>query len=87
MLSMSADQVKARITISIDPAVLTQVRSAVEERAAGSVSAFFEQAAIAYLDTDLAWERMLAEMLEETGGPLTAEEIAEADRLIDGDGR
>ena len=75
---------KVKITISVRPDVVAMVRTAVDAGAAKSVSAYFEQAALIDLDADLAWELTLQEMLEETGGPLTPEEIATADRILDG---
>ncbi|MCU1355311.1 MAG: hypothetical protein JWM89_729 [Acidimicrobiales bacterium] len=71
---------KAEITISGDPDVLAAVHAAVEHHAATSVSAFFERAAQADLDAGRELTEMLDELFEETGGPLTAEEIGAADR-------
>lgn len=85
MISMSAkaqDKVKSRVTITVDPDVLALVQAVVADGGARSVSAFFENAALGILDADLAYERMLSEMLQATGGPLTPEEIEETDREL-----
>ena len=81
MMSMtSGPNVKSRITITVDPGVLAMVRTAVDAGTAASVSAFFEWAALDVLDADAAYDRMLDEMLEATGGPLTDQEIEDAER-------
>lgn len=82
MLSMSPDRVKDRITITVDPEVLALVRSAVEAGTASSVSAFFEWAALDAIDADAAYVRTLDEILDETGGPITAEEREESERRL-----
>lgn len=82
MISMSPDKVKSRITITVDPDILAMVQAAVADGAARSVSAFFEWAALDSLDADAAYVRMLDEILEETGGPMTPEEIAETEREL-----
>ncbi len=83
MISMSpADQVKSRITITVDPSVLARVRDVVAAGAASSVSSFFEHAALSDLDADRAYGQLLDNLLEATGGPLTAEEIDATDREL-----
>lgn len=83
MISMSpSEKVKTRITITVDPEILEMVQAVVADGAAKSVSAFFEWAALDSLDADQAYIRMLDDMLEETGGPMTAEEIEETERRL-----
>lgn len=82
ILSMSSDKVKTRITITVDPDILTMVQEAVDEGAARSVSAFFERAALGVLDAHEAYIRMLDDIIEETGGPPTPDEIAETERRL-----
>ena len=82
IISMSPDRVKTRITITVDPDILAMVQAAVADGAARSVSALFETAAVSLLDADLAYVRMLDEILEETGGPMTPEEREETEREL-----
>jgi hypothetical protein len=80
--SMSSDKVKTRITITVDPDILAMVNRAVEAGEARSVSAFFERAALGVLDAHDAYIQMLNEIIEETGGPPTQEEIEETERRL-----
>jgi len=85
MLSMShreQQKVKSRVTITVDPDVLAMVNEAVDNGVAKSVSALFEWAALDFLDADAAYVRMLDEILEETGGPITPEEREESERRL-----
>jgi len=83
MLSMSkSEKVKARITITVDPDILEMVQTLVGEGIYRSVSAFFEYAALDILDADAAYVRMLDEILEETGGPMTDAEREETEREL-----
>ncbi len=72
---------KAKIAVSLPPAVVEQAKRAVSEGRTASVSAYVADALEekAKLD-DLA--ALFDEMLAETGGPLTAEERAAADRAL-----
>jgi hypothetical protein len=74
--------VKKKITISVDPEVLGLVQAAVADGAATSVSAFFEQSALSDLDAEAAFDRLLDEALERSGGPMTSEEEAMVDREL-----
>lgn len=83
MLSMSKPaKVKTRITITVDPEILEQVQALIDDDVYRSVSSFFEWAALDSLDADAAFDRMLDEMLEETGGPMTRAEIEESERRL-----
>lgn len=73
---------KEKITISIRPDVLARIRTAVDAGAAKNVSAYIEQAAIAEVDADRAWNVTLQELLDETGGAPTPEELAEIDAVL-----
>ena len=77
-------QPKAKIAITIDADVLARVRSEVQAGPLRSVSAYIEHAAVNQLTADDDFETMLAEMLEATGGPLTDEERAAAQRILNG---
>lgn len=72
---------KAKIAISLPAELVEQARQAVTQGRATSVSAYVAAALEqrAKLD-DLA--ALLEEMLAETGGPLTEQEAAEADRVL-----
>lgn len=72
---------KAKIAITLPPALVTRAQDAVREGRAPSISAYVASALEekAKLD-DL--KAMLDEMLAETGGPLTARERAAADAAL-----
>lgn len=78
MISMTT---KAKIAVSLPPELVERAHQAVAEGRAPSVSAYVADAIEqkSKLD-DLA--SLLHEMLAGTGGPLTAEESAEADRVL-----
>ncbi|MEA2971615.1 MAG: hypothetical protein QOG82_73 [Actinomycetota bacterium] len=71
----------AKIAVSLPAKLVDQARRAVAEGRAESVSAYVAEALEekAKLD-DLA--SLLDEMLAETGGPLTADEVTAADRAL-----
>lgn len=72
---------KQKIAVSLDPELVEAARTAVAEGRAASVSAYVEEALRAQaMHDDL--EIMLQGMLAETGGPLTDEEKAWADRIL-----
>ncbi|HQV17539.1 MAG TPA: hypothetical protein PLC22_04340 [Gordonia sp. (in: high G+C Gram-positive bacteria)] len=58
------------------------IRELVAEGKADSVSGFVQHAVAVSLDDVAGWGAMLAQALEETGGPLTAEEREWADRIL-----
>jgi hypothetical protein len=67
----------SKMTVSLDPAVAERARQDVENGRAKSVSAWLNDAARARMDgEDLAI--VLAELFEDTGGPLTEHELAQA---------
>lgn len=78
MTSMTA---RAKIAVSLPAELVQRAHQAVAEGRAPSVSAYVADALEqkTKLD-DLA--ALLEEMLADTGGPLTAEEKAEADRAL-----
>jgi len=79
--SMMDGMTTRKIAVSLPERLVEQARRAVVEGRVPSVSAYVAAAIEekAKLD-DLA--QMLQEMLEETGGPLTEAERAEADRAL-----
>ena len=71
-----------KVTITLEESQLEQIRTLVEEGAARSVSSFVQHAVATGLDDAAVWAQMLDDALEETGGPLTKEEIAWADDVL-----
>lgn len=74
---------KAKVTVTMDRDLLAKVRRAVDEGSAPSVSAYVEQAVAQWVADEDA-DAFLDKMLEESGGPMTDEERAWADRVLDG---
>ncbi|MGH8902291.1 MAG: toxin-antitoxin system antitoxin subunit [Egibacteraceae bacterium] len=74
---------KSKVAVSLPPELVAHARRAVAEGRAPTVSAYVAAALEekAKLD-DLA--ELLSEMLAASGGPLTAEERAVADAVLDG---
>jgi hypothetical protein len=71
----------AKIAISVPWDLLARVRAAVKRGEAASVSAYVSKALEEKLGEDDIF-KMFDEMLEETGGPLTPEEIRWADEKL-----
>jgi Arc/MetJ-type ribon-helix-helix transcriptional regulator len=71
----------AKIAVSVPVSVVKRVRRAVARGRAPSVSAYVTAALEHKAQLD-ELEEMLAEMLELTGGPPTATENREADRIL-----
>ncbi len=66
-----------KVTVSLDPAVAERARRDVGEGKAKSLSAWLNDAGRARVEgEDLA--QVLAELFDETGGPLTDEELSRA---------
>lgn len=72
---------KGKIAVSLSQKTIDALHRAVDEGQAPSASAFVEEAVREKLGVD-DLDELLAEMLEETGGPMTPEEIAEIDALL-----
>jgi len=67
----------AKVTVSLDPAVAQRARQDVADGRAKSVSAWLNDAGRARVEgEDLAV--VLAELFDDTGGPLTEHELADA---------
>jgi hypothetical protein len=67
----------AKVTVSLDPAVADRARQDVAEGKAKSVSAWLNDAGRARVEgEDLAI--VLAELFDDTGGPLSEQELAQA---------
>lgn len=66
-----------KVTVSLDPAVAERARRDVAEGRAKSLSAWLNDAGRARIEgEDLA--QVLAKLFDETGGPLTDEELSRA---------
>lgn len=66
-----------KVTVSLDPTVAERARQDVSEGRAKSLSAWLNEAGRARMEReDLA--AVLADLFEETGGPVTEEELARA---------
>jgi Arc/MetJ-type ribon-helix-helix transcriptional regulator len=71
-----------KITITLDEEELARIRGLVESGKAPSVSGFVQHAVRVSLDDVAGWGAMLAQALAQTGGDLTADERAWADRIL-----
>lgn len=71
-----------KITITLDDEQVRQVRYLVDAGRAASVSGFVQHAVSVALDDVAGWGAMLAQALEESGGPMSAEERAWADAAL-----
>ncbi len=74
-------QPKGKIAVSLSQKMIDDLHRAVDEGRAPSVSALVAEAVEQKLADD-DFEALLAEMLEETGGPPTPEETAEMQALL-----
>lgn len=72
-----------KVTITLDDEQLAAVRRLVAAGKAASVSGFLKHAVAVALNDVAGWQAMLAEALEQTGGPLTKREVAWADSVLD----
>lgn len=71
-----------KITISLDAELVEQIRTLVDTGRAASTSGFVQQAVRVALDDIAGWGAMLAQALQDTGGPLSADEKAWADKAL-----
>jgi hypothetical protein len=78
---MISGMTSAKVAISLPKAVLASARAAVKRGEAPSLSAYVSRL-IEEKTSEGDLMKMLEEMLEETGGPLTPEEIAWADGVL-----
>lgn len=73
-----------KITITLPVEQVEQVRALVDAGQATSVSGFVQHAVGLALDDAAGWKEMLAQALDETGGPPTPEELDWADGILGG---
>lgn len=70
-----------KVTVTLDEEDLAAIRELVADGTVSSISGFVQHAVKISLDDVRGWGDELARALEETGGPLTDEERAWADRV------
>ena len=78
---MIGGMTKAKIAVTLPPALVARAQDAVREGRAPSISAYVASALEEKVKLD-DLQVMLDEMLAETGGPLTADERAAADAAL-----
>lgn len=71
-----------KVTITLPANAVDAIRELVAEGKADSVSGFVQHAVKTSLDDVAGWGAVLAQALEETGGPMTPEERAWADEVL-----
>lgn len=71
-----------KVTITLDVEQLQRVRTLVEAGRAASVSGFVQHAVAVALDDVAGWGAMLAQALDDSGGPMSADERAWADKAL-----
>ena len=81
---MGIGMATAKVTITLDEEDLKKIRDLVATRKAASVSGFVQHAVTVALHDVAGWGALLAEALEQTGGPLTKNEKAWADGILAG---
>lgn len=81
-MSMVIGMATQKITVTLESAQVESIRSLIASGQSQSVSGFVQHAVKVSLDDVAGWGAMLAEALNETGGPLTAGEKAWADEAL-----
>jgi Arc/MetJ-type ribon-helix-helix transcriptional regulator len=71
-----------KITITLDEVQVQQIRDLVATGRAASVSGFVQHAVGVAIDDVAGWGAMLAQALEDSGGPMSADEKAWADAAL-----
>ena len=71
-----------KITITLADLPVEQIRDLVTAGRAASVSGFVQHAVGVAIDDVAGWGAMLAQALDESGGPMSAEERAWADAAL-----
>lgn len=71
-----------KITITLGGDQVEQIRNLVVSGKAASVSGFVQHAVGMALDDVASWGAMLVQALDESGGPLTEDEVAWADAAL-----
>lgn len=71
-----------KITVTLPVESVRAIRELVDSGRADSVSGFVQHAVKVSLDDISGWGALLAQALDETGGPLTADERAWAGKVL-----
>jgi Arc/MetJ-type ribon-helix-helix transcriptional regulator len=71
-----------KITITLDGDQVEQIRTLVNDGRAASISGFVQHAVAIALDDVAGWGAMLAQALNASGGPMSADEKAWADTAL-----
>ncbi len=71
-----------KVTITLHEEQVQQIRALVETGRAATVSGFVQHAVGVALDDVAGWGAMLAQALDETGGPMSPDERAWADTAL-----
>jgi hypothetical protein len=71
-----------KVTLTLEVEQLDAIHKLVRARSAKSVSGFVKHAVTVALNDVAGWGAMLAESLEQTGGPVTAQERAWAHGVL-----
>jgi len=79
---MVVGMASVKVTVTLGEQELEQIRSLVAEGQTGSVSGFVQHAVRVGLADVRGWGAMLAQALEETGGPLSDSERRFADSVL-----
>lgn len=74
-----------KVTITLDEHEIARIKELVSSGSVKSVSSFVQRAVSSSLDADAIWTQTLADLLDETGGPLTAAEQRRADQILTSD--
>ena len=74
---------KAKIAISLREDLVARIRARVERGDAESVSGYIQHAIEDQMRAEVEFDEMIAESLEESGGPPTDEELAWAARVFE----
>ena len=80
--SMVSGMATEKITVTVDKQQLEQVRALVSDGKVPNVSAFVKHAVGIALADVAGWAGLLAEALQQTGGPMTQRERAWADSIL-----
>ena len=73
-----------KITITLPDSQLEEIQKRVRAKSAKRISAWVQRAVEKTLENEADFRAMIDEMLEESGGPATPEELAWARKMLSG---
>ena len=82
LAGMVTGMASKKITITLDDEQVQQIRNFVTAGRAASVSGFVQHAVGVAIDDVSGWGAMLSQALDESGGPMSADERAWADAAL-----